>query len=139
MQGLLDVYTAFFHRWRFQLLRLEPVKEWKVSLKDLTRLDCNVLSKRGLINRFTYTCTHQIQKSLQTGGHCKQHYLHCRRELKLLHNVRLTCILGSCTLKIETESRHMQTHSSDSRQNCILLCMLSLFFVCMYGCFNFFF
>lgn len=42
------------------------------------------LVKRGLFNRFTYTCTHQIQTSLQTDGHCKQHYFHLTfiRELK---------------------------------------------------------
>lgn len=82
MQGLLDVYTAFFHRWRFQLLRLEPEKEWKVSWSERLDWIAMCLVTRGLSDRFTYTCTHQIQTSLQTGGHCKQHYLHRIRELK---------------------------------------------------------
>lgn len=84
MQGLLDVYTAFFHRWRFQLLRLET---WKKNEKVIwsERLDwiAMCLVNRGLLSRFTYTCTHQKQTSLQTDGHCKQHYLHRIRELKI--------------------------------------------------------
>lgn len=134
MQGLLDVYTAFFSTDEdFNCLDLKPEKkkkkEWEVSK---TWLDCNVLSKRGTFrNRFTYTCTHQIQTSLQTDGHCKQHYLH---RIKLLHDVRLKCILYSRPLK-SGDRIHMQTALIENRTVSYCVC----FFFCLYVWFQFFF
>jgi hypothetical protein len=44
--------------------------------------------------------------------------------------VRWTCSFHSCPLTLkETEFKHMQTHCSDWRQNCILLCMLKFVFL----------
>lgn len=90
----------------------------------------------GLFNRFTSTCTHQIQTSLQTDGHCKQHYLHRIRELKTTTwcEVKVQFVFTSPKKK---NGDRIQTHanSSDWEQNCILLCMLVFFlfflFVCM--------
>lgn len=122
MQGLLDVYSAFFsHRWRFQLLRLETWKKKRMTKSE--RLDWMCLVIRGLLrNR-----THQIH---EPPDRCTQHRPHRLRR----RDGRWTRSLCSGP---DAAGGPVRTHADIWLTTELCVCSGCFFFVGMYG-FNLF-